>query len=456
MESISLNENINSYIEGYKHLQERSKFNKKQWISETKNRAINDFGDAGFPSLRHEDWRFTNLMPLVKTTYKLRNGTIKDADSKIDISSLLVPDVKSSVLVFLDGKYEERLSKILKHNKSIVIKNLSGALEENEEIVKNYIFKNSATKDESFTALNTAYFEDGAFIYIPGNTNLNELIQVLYLSSDTGDCHLYNPRNLYVIGDNSRAQIMEYYYSPGNGKYFSNTVTEVNLGENSMLDHYFIEAESKSAYNISSLNVNQKRSSNLNSHSILLGGAIVRNNIHPVLNGEGCNSSINGLFMSSDKQHMDNFMKVEHASPHCDSRQLYNGILTDKSKGVFHGRIIVHKDAQKTDAKQTNRNLLLSDDAKIDTKPQLEIYADDVKCTHGATIGQMDKDAIFYLRSRGIDDYAAKSILLEAFAKQNIDNIKVTEIKQYVEKLVKDWFENVGIRISSNCLDGDV
>jgi Fe-S cluster assembly protein SufD len=444
MKSVEVNENIDSYVKGFNALIGNAVCDKIDWIRETKTRAINCFSDIGFPTLRHEDWRFTNLLPLVKTSYKLINGCGKDPNN-IDISGLLVPEMKCSLLVFLDGRFEPQLSKVVSHENGIIVKNLSSAIKDNEELVRNYIFKNSRFEDSTFTALNTAYFEEGAFVYVPDHTKVDELIHILYVSTDNNEPYLQNPRNLFVIGDNSSAQIMEHYFSPGEGKYFSNTVTEANLGENSILDHYFIEAESNSAFNISSLDVFQKRSSNLNSHSLLLGGLIVRNNIHPVLAGEGCNTSINGLFMSRRNQHMDNFMKVEHASPHCDSRQLYNGILTDKSKGVFHGRIIVHKDAQKTDAKQTNRNLLLSDNAKIDTKPQLEIYADDVKCTHGATIGQMDKDAIFYLRSRGIEDDQAKSIILQAFAKQNIDNIKVLAIKKYIEKLVKDWFEQVGM-----------
>nr|NIT13623.1 Fe-S cluster assembly protein SufD [Candidatus Dadabacteria bacterium] len=258
---------------------------------------------------------------------------------------------------------------------------------------------------------------------------------------------MHSPRNLIVVDKSSEARVIEHYVSLSHSSYLSNTVSEVIISENSTLDHYFIEQESKNAYNISTLEVKQSANSNLNSHSFLFGGAIVRNNIHPVLSGQGCNSNINGLFLPSGRQHMDNFMKVEHASPHCDSRQVYNGILADKSRGVFHGRIIVHEDAQKTDAKQTNRNLLLSDSAKIDTKPQLEIYADDVKCTHGATIGQLDKDSLFYLRSRGIEESVAKAILLRAFAHQNIESIGDPAVKNYVEKTVNNWFSEMGMAV---------
>jgi Fe-S cluster assembly protein SufD len=232
---------------------------------------------------------------------------------------------------------------------------------------------------------------------------------------------------------------VEDYVSLGAEVYFSNVVTEAVVGQNSVLSHYMIEQESKQAFNVSTLRVEQGRSSNVASHTVLLGGALVRNNVHPVLAGEGSECLINGLFMGTGRQHMDNFMRVEHASPHCDSRQFYQGILDGRSHGVFSGRIIVHKDAQKTDAKQTNNNLLLSQEAQIDTKPQLEIYADDVKCTHGATIGQIDEDAIFYLRSRGIAEDAARAMLLFGFANESLERMKIESIRQHLKTLVAQW-----------------
>jgi Fe-S cluster assembly protein SufD len=242
-----------------------------------------------------------------------------------------------------------------------------------------------------------------------------------------------------VAGEDSQATLVEDYVSLGGDASFSNAVTEMVVGQNSVVSHYLIERESRQAFNVSTLRVQQGRSSSVTSHSVLLGGALARNNVHPVLAGEGGECLINGLFMATGRQHMDNYMKVEHASPRCDSRQFYQGILDGQSRGVFHGRIIVHKDAQKTDAKQTNRNLLLSEDAQIDTKPQLEIYADDVKCTHGATIGQIDEDAIFYLRSRGIAADSARALLLFAFAGESLQRMKVEPIDRHLEALVRQW-----------------
>jgi Fe-S cluster assembly protein SufD len=229
---------------------------------------------------------------------------------------------------------------------------------------------------------------------------------------------------------------MEDYVSLGSGVAFCNSATELVAADNAVLSHYMIEQEHRQTFNVSTLRIQQGRSSNVASHSVLAGGALVRNNVHPVLAGEGSECLINGLFVGAGRQHIDNYMLVEHASPHCGSRQFYNGILDDHAHGVFHGRIIVHKQAQKTDAKQTNRNLLLSDDAQIDTKPQLEIYADDVKCTHGATIGQIEGDALFYLRSRGIDEASARRLLLVAFASECLERMKEGGIREHIEKLI--------------------
>ena len=281
--------------------------------------------------------------------------------------------------------------------------------------------------------------EDGAFVSVRRGTVLEEPIHLLYVSTETPAPVITHPRNLIVAGEDSQVTVVEDYVSLGDGVGFSNAVTEVVVGQNSVLSHYLIERESPQAFNVSTLRVHQGRSSSVTSHSVLLGGALVRNNVHPVLAGEGGDCLINGLFLATGRQHMDNYMKVEHASPHCGSRQFYNGILNGQSHGVFHGRIIVHKDAQKTDAKQTNRNLLLSEDAQIDTKPQLEIYADDVKCTHGATIGQIDEDAIFYLRSRGIPKDSARGLLLFAFAGESLQRMKVEAIRTHLEALVAQW-----------------
>ncbi|MGB3729792.1 MAG: Fe-S cluster assembly protein SufD, partial [Thermodesulfobacteriota bacterium] len=322
----------------------------------------------------------------------------------------------------------------------VVVKNLADAIESEQEILKDNLAKYADFKEEAFTALNTAFMEDGGFVYIPKGTVVETPIHLLFISTDEESPSITNPRNLIIAEDNCEANVIEHYASMADNVYLSNVVTEIVVGENSTIGHYMIELESKKSFNISTLRVQQARSSNINSHSLLLGGSLVRNNVHPVLAGEGCDSLISGLYMPNHRQHMDNHMIVEHASPHCDSRQLYNGILDGRSRAVFHGRIIVHEDAQKTDAKQTNRNLLLSDTAQVDTKPQLEIYADDVKCTHGATIGQMDENALFYLRSRGISKSDARDIIMNAFTNETFETMAIDSVKNYCVDLVADWF----------------
>ena len=260
---------------------------------------------------------------------------------------------------------------------------------------------------------------------------MEEPIYLLFVSTAEDAPSMTHPRNLIVAEEESQATIVEDYVSLGERR----RILQHGHGtggrrQHSVLSHYMIEREHTEAFNISTLRIQQGRSANVASHSVLLGGALVRNNVHPVLAGEGGECLINGLFIGNGRQHLDNYMLVEHASPHCGSRQFYNGILDDHAHGVFHGRIIVHKDAQKTDAKQTNRNLLLSDDAQIDTKPQLEIYADDVKCTHGATIGQIEENALFYLRSRGIDEVSARKLLLLAFASECLDRMKQGPVRE--------------------------
>src|SRR6185312_4589869 len=280
---------------------------------------------------------------------------------------------------------------------------------------------------------------------------LTDPIYLLFISTASHKPLMSHPRNLIVIENEAQATVVEDYVSIGETAAFSNTATELVAGENAVVSHYMIEREDRQAFNISTLRVQQGRSANVSSHSVLLGGGLVRNNVHPVLAGEGGECLINGLFIGSGHQHLDNYMQVEHASPHCASRQFYNGILDDHAHGVFHGRIIVHKDAQKTDAKQTNRNLLLSDDSRIDTKPQLEIYADDVKCTHGATIGQVEEEALFYLRTRGIDESGARALLLFAFASECLDRMTSAPVREYLQNQVQQWLPE---RSSSSALSG--
>ena len=429
-----------SYIESLSEFLDSGREDAPEWVTDLRREAISGFGELGFPTLSDEEWRFTNLEALRRGSFSIAENGISEVSGKT-VDSYGFPGLDCLRLVFVNGRFASSLSDGGDVGEGIVVKSLSEAIRENGDLVRKHFAKYADYEKDAFISLNTSYFEDGAFVYVPDRTVFEKPVHVLHVSTDESRPLFINPRNLIIVGESSDAKVIEHYVSLSQSVYFSNVVTEVVCGEDANLEHYRLEFESQKAFNFSTLRVNQQRNSNIASHSILYGGAIVRNNVHPVLAGEGCNSDIYGLFISEGRQHMDNFMRVEHASPHCDSRQFYNGVLDGRSKGVFHGRILVHEGAEKTDAKQTNRNLLLSDTAQIDTKPQLEIYNDDVKCTHGATIGQMDEEALFYLCSRGIPMRKAKIIMLRAFTNETLEHMSIDSVREALENVVMDWFE---------------
>ena len=426
-----------SYLENFTRFEDGAAGNGAGWLRSIRRGAIARFSELGFPTPREEDWRFTNVAPIAETSFSLpQDGRVEPGPQALE--SFRFSGSACSQLVFVNGRYAPALSWLRPLSEGVQIGSLAHALTDAPDLLEPYLARYVDYQHDAFCALNTAFMADGAFVRIPRRTVLDEPIYLLYLASADAPI-ITHPRNLIIADDDSQATVVEDYVTLSGGVHFSNVITEVVVGENSVLSHYQIQRESAEAFHVSTLRIQQGRSSSVTSHSVLLGGALVRNNIHPVMAGEGGDCLINGLFMAAGRQHMDNYMKVEHASPHCGSRQFYNGILDGQSRGVFHGRIVVHKAAQKTDAKQTNRNLLLSDDAQIDTKPQLEIYADDVKCTHGATIGRIDEDAIFYLRSRGIAEGSARDILLSAFAGESLQRMKLEPLRKHLEALITQW-----------------
>jgi Fe-S cluster assembly protein SufD len=406
------------------------------WLRGLRQRAFERFWELGFPTVHDEDWRFTSVAPIASTAFVLPQSSGRVVPE--DLQPYVLEDTACR-LVFVNGRFVPELSDRRAIPGNVVVDTLAGAVTAEGAAVKQQIARYEDFHDEAFTALNTAFLEDGAYVSIPRNTVVEKPIYLLYVSAGSEAPQMTHPRNLIVVGEQAQAAIVEDYVSLGGGAFFSNVVTELVVGDNGVVEHYLIEREDRQAYNVSTLRIQQGRTANVASHSVLLGGALVRNNVHPVLNGEGGECLINGLFIGGGQQHMDNYMKVEHRAPHCGSRQFYNGILDQRARGVFHGRIIVHKGAQKTDAKQTNRNLLLSDEAQIDTKPQLEIYADDVKCTHGATIGQIDEEALFYLRSRGLPEREARGLLLFAFAHECLDRMKSATVREWLSRSVAAW-----------------
>jgi Fe-S cluster assembly protein SufD len=429
---IAETEQLGTYLDSFTEFQKRAAGRELPWLRNLRESAFARFCEVGFPTTHDEDWRFTNVSAIAKTSF----GLSRDAQvTKREVEQFGVAGIGCH-LVFVNGQFSRELSAIGQLPAGVSVNSLSEEISANSSSVESHLGRYLDTRRDAFSALNTAFAEDGGYVHVRRGVVLPDPIYLLFISTASDKPLMSHPRNLIVIENEAQATIVEDYVSIGETAAFSNTATELVAGENATVSHYMIEREHREAFNISTLRIQQGRSANVSSHSVLLGGGLVRNNVHPVLAGEGGECLINGLFIGNGRQHLDNYMQVEHASPHCASRQFYNGILDDHAHGVFHGRIIVHKDAQKTDAKQTNRNLLLSDDSRIDTKPQLEIYADDVKCTHGATIGQMEENALFYLRSRGIDEISARKLLLLAFANEGLDRMAAGDARDHVEKLI--------------------
>ena len=427
---------LQSYLEGFARFQKSAPGREHGWLRKLRADGFARFSELGFPTTHDEDWRFTNVAPISRAVFQLAEVSAKV--NAADIEKFHIPGAACQ-LVFVNGRYAPELSSLGKLPKGARVGSLAEAIQSDTENLQDRLGRYAKFDRDAFIALNTAFLAEGGYVHVPRGVVVEAPICLLYVSTGTSAPAMVHPRNLVVAEDHSQVTVVEDYVSISSGVMFSNVVTELFAGEDAVVAHYMIEREDTQALNVSTLRIQQERNANVESHSVLLGGALVRNNVHPVLAGEGGECLINGLYIGTGRQHMDNYMLVEHAKPHCNSRQFYNGILDEQAHAVFHGRIIVHKDAQKTDAKQTNRNLLLSDDAQIDTKPQLEIYADDVKCTHGATIGQVEENALFYLRSRGLDEIAARRLLLYAFASECLERMRTGPVRSYLEALTTGW-----------------
>jgi Fe-S cluster assembly protein SufD len=394
--------------------------------------AIERFAALGFPTTDDEEWRFTPLTALRKVAFEVKHGLNGDPGNFRLITD---EDLIGTRLLLPNG-----VEPIFQHRgqplpKGVIVCSLARALTEHHELVESHLARHADIDEQAFTALNTAFLHDGAFIYLPSNAIVEEPIDLTFIVSMFGDPPLMWPRRVLVIaGHGSQATIVERYVGLPGVPYFTNAVTEVVLDEDAIVDHYKVQQEGDAAFHIANTEIRLSRSSNFRSHSVTFGAALTRNDINADLTGEGAECTLNGLYLGTGEQLIDNHTRIDHEKPHCNSHELYKGILDGKARGVFNGKIYVHLDAQKTDAKQTNQTLLLSPDAMIDTKPQLEIFADDVKCTHGATVGQLDPESLFYLRARGIGAAEARALLTFAFANDVIDRIRVDQLRSELER----------------------
>ena len=430
------------YVTNFERFEKSLNGEAASFVHEIRKSAIAQFAKLGFPTTRDEEWKYTDVSSIAKLNFTPVVSHKVNGLTKKDLLPFTLNDFPCHTLVCVNGHFSKELSSIHTLPKGVKLGSLADAVKDNDELVRKHLARYIEVTTNAFSALSTAFLYDGVYVHIPQHTLLDLPIHLLFVSSGLETEFVVFPHNLIVLDANSQAAIVESSVGVKNNLYFANAAAEVVLGENAVLEYDKLQMESERAFHVSNLHVQQERNSNFTSNAISFGGSLVRNNIVAVLDGEGAEATLNGLYLGTDKQHVDNHTTIDHAKAHCQSHELYKGILSGKSKGVFNGKIKVRKDAQKTDAKQTNKNLILTDEASVDTKPQLEILANDVKCTHGATIGQLDDEAIFYLRSRGVDVDKARDMLIYAFASDVIDRIKVEPLRDLLHEMIHNRLEH--------------
>ena len=405
----------------------------KTTLHQKRRDAIDYFDKLGFPTVKHEEWKYSNVNSLIKQTFDFNTATNFD---RSDVAALDIPNLEGNVLYFVNGIYQPALSVIVSPAESLKISSFSEAIKAQPEVLETYFAKYANYQNESFTALNTAFAHDGVVIEVPDNATVEQPIILRFISDARTANAASQPRNLIVVGKKAEVKIAESYRTLGQHAAFVNTVTEIIVGQNANVQHYKVQNDTQKAYHIGTTQVSQADNSHFYSVTVTINGGFVRNNLNIVLDGQHCEAFMYGLYFPNGKQHIDNHTLVDHAKPNSYSNELYKGILKDQSTGVFNGKIFVRPDAQKTNAYQSCRNVVLSDEASMNTKPQLEIYADDVKCSHGTTTGKLNDEAIFYMRSRGIPLAEAQTLLMYAFCEDVISQIKIDPIRAYLEAMI--------------------
>ena len=410
------------------------------WLNRIREHARSRFAELGFPTTRkgNEKWKYTNVGPVANANFTYpRNGAVNGVTGA-DIQAA-APWHESWVnLVFVDGHYSETLSTASANSNGVRVASLAEAMRSDEDIVERHLARYASAEDDGFTALNTAFIQDGAFVHIPDGRSMDSPLNMVFVSTHRPEPIVSYPRVLVVAGADSKATIIESYVGLSENRYFTNGVAEIILDSRSQIDHYRLLDESDQAFNVCVSRVRQEEDSTFSSSSFYRGAALGRYDLNVLLDGPGSTCSLNGLYMTSGTQHIDNFINIDHAKPHGTSRLYYKGILDGNSRAVFGGTVWVRERAIKTDSLQTDKNLVLSPDAEVDSKPALFIYADDVKCGHGATAGNIDRDTVFYMRSRGIDLETASRLLIYGFASEIIDTVQVDELRAYLERRFLD------------------
>jgi Fe-S cluster assembly protein SufD len=422
------------------------------WLQSLRAQGMARFDSLGFPTTKNEDWHFTSVASIAERTFRAAMTSKKDVSSegstagmvaRADLTRFTFGQPAWHTLVFVNGEFSENLSSYAGLGEKVRVNSLANAIRSGTGRPERHLGKIATFENHAFTALNTAFIRDGAFIELQADAVVEQPIHLLFVSEGQGEA-ISHPRNLIVAAANSRASIIESYLSIRDSSYFTNAVTEISLGQGARIDHYKIQRESEKSFHVGTTQIRQARDSQLHSFSLAVGGLLARTNIYTSLDGDAATCTLNGLYLTDGVQHIDNQTSIEHIAPNCPSHEIYKGVLDGRSHGVFNGKVYVHPEAQKTDGKQSNNNLLLSPSARVDTKPQLEIFADDVKCTHGATVGRLDEVAMFYLNSRGIGRETARTLLTYAFAADVLETIELEPMKKELERMVLARFSNSG------------
>ncbi len=428
-EKISSTEKLVSDFEAIKKTLPGNSF-----IQNIRQKAIESFSALGIPARKNEEYKYSNVQKLFAEPVTL--SVVEAPLSKSAIDKYLIPNLDAHIVVLVNGFYSEELSSLKDLDKSVVVSSLKKAFEKYSALIEKHFSTCADINSDAFIALNTAFAVDGVFISVPDNTVVEKPIHIINLII-AKQSTLFFPRNLFVVGKSAQVQLVETFETHDLPvKAISTSVTEIAIDENAKVQYYRLQNDCENGQQINTVSASQQKNSHFDTNTVTLSGGWVRNNLNIALNGENCESHLNGLFITSETQHVDNHTLVDHRKPHCESNQTYKGILDGKSTGIFNGKIFVQRDAQKTNAYQSSKNILLSDDATINAKPQLEIYADDVKCSHGSSTGKIDEDALFYLRARGLGIESARKLLLHAFVNDVMQTIRINALRDYLETLI--------------------
>jgi Fe-S cluster assembly protein SufD len=430
------------YSTAFRALQELTSAGDPTWVQRVRRNAFTRFEELGFPTTNQEEWKYTNVVPIAKANFEpiSESGEVAATLDAARLQEFSYEEARRSQLVFVNGFYRSELSSVEALPEGVVATDLAFALREGlyADVLRERLARSADFSENAFTALNTAFLANGAFLLIPKGVEVESPIHVLFISDAKLEAQNFSSPRLLIVGETgSSATIIESYVGAGETEaYFTNAVVEIVLADGARLNHYKVQRESASAFHVATTQANMARNSTFNSTTITLGARLSRHNINVSLDEEGAECWVDGLYLVQTGQHTDTHSVIDHRQPHCTSHQLYKGILDGKSRAVFNGKVFVRPGAQQTNAMQTNKNLLLSDEARVDTKPQLEIFADDVKCAHGATVGQLEEEELFYLASRGMHTDLARNLLTYGFAEEVIEKIKIESIKAQLDKAV--------------------